>query len=184
MSSRGGCAPTSTGRWGQLSRGNRQKVGIILALFHRPDLLVFDEPTSGLDPLMQEEFLALVREERDRGATVFLSSHELDEVEHLCDRVGIIREGRLIAVERVADLHSRTQRRVTVRFAEPVDLDELRALPGVSRLSSDGAEVTFASSGDLDPIVKALARHRVTALEVSHPSLEEVFLSYYGERAP
>ena len=93
---------------GQLSRGNRQKVGLILALFHQPELLILDEPTSGLDPLMQEEFLALVREERERGCAVFLSSHELDEVERVCDRVGIIRGGRLIAVERVADLLGKT----------------------------------------------------------------------------
>ena len=104
----------------QLSRGNRQKVGLILALFHRPELLILDEPTSGLDPLMQEEFLALVREESERGCAVFLSSHELDEVERVCDRVGIIREGRLIAVERIADLLSKTaeRRRVEVEFAE------------------------------------------------------------------
>jgi len=88
---------------GQLSRGNRQKVGLILACFHSPELLILDEPTSGLDPLMQEEFMALVAEERERGCTVVLSSHELDEVERVCDRVGIVRTGKLIAVERVAD---------------------------------------------------------------------------------
>jgi ABC-2 type transport system ATP-binding protein len=93
---------------GQLSRGNRQKIGLILAVFHQPELLILDEPTSGLDPLMQEEFMALVREERDRGCTVFLSSHELDEVERVCDRVGIIRDGKLIAVEQVDDLLGRT----------------------------------------------------------------------------
>ena len=166
---------------GQLSRGNRQKVGLILALFHRPQLLIFDEPTSGLDPLMQEEFLALVREERERGATVFLSSHELDEVERLCTRVGIIRDGKLIAVESVADLVGRTQRRVSVQFADPVDLAELRACPGVSALSAEGTLVTFAAAGDLDAVVKAIARHRVIDLEFAHPTLEEVFLTYYGE---
>ena len=169
---------------GKLSRGNRQKVGLILALFHRPDLLIFDEPTAGLDPLMQEEFLALVREERERGASVFLSSHELDEVERLCDRVGIIREGRLVAVERVAELLGRAQRRVTVSFTQPVDPAELRALPGVSRVQAAGARVTFAVSGSLDPVVKLLARHGIADLEVSRPSLEEVFLTYYGDGAP
>jgi ABC-2 type transport system ATP-binding protein len=136
---------------GQLSRGNRQKVGLILALFHRPELLILDEPTSGLDPLMQEEFLALVREESERGCAVFLSSHELDEVERVCDRVGIIRDGRLIAVERVEDLLSKTveRRRVEVEFAEAADLDEVRAIPGVVRA------------------------------EFAHPTLEEVFLTYY-----
>lgn len=138
---------------GQLSRGNRQKVGLILAVFHRPELLILDEPTSGLDPLMQEEFLALVREERERGCAVFLSSHELDEVERVCDRVGIIRGGRLIAVERVEDLLGKTtqRRRVEVEFAEPVELEQVRGMPGVV-----GAEYV-------------------------HPSLEQVFLTYYEE---
>jgi ABC-2 type transport system ATP-binding protein len=118
---------------GELSRGNRQKVGLILATFHSPELLILDEPTSGLDPLMQEEFLALLGEERERGCTVLVSSHELDEVERVCDRVGIVREGRLIAVERLADLLAKTQRPtlVEVEFAEPVALQDVRAIPGV-----------------------------------------------------
>ena len=166
---------------GQLSRGNRQKVGLILALFHRPELLVFDEPTSGLDPLMQEEFLALVREERERGCTIFLSSHELDEVQRVCDRVGIIRDGRLIAVERVEDLVGRTQRHVSVEFAAPVELDELRACPGVSSVQAEGVTVKFRVAGDIDPVVKAISRHTVVDLEFARPTLEEVFLTYYEE---
>jgi beta-exotoxin I transport system ATP-binding protein len=166
---------------GKLSRGNRQKVGLILAVFHRPELLILDEPTSGLDPLMQEEFLALVREERERGCAVFLSSHELDEVERVCDRVGIIRGGSLIAVERIADLLGRTQRRVSVEFGEPVDAAELRAIPGVTDLTVRDGRVEFHLGGDPDPVVKALARHPVAELEVAHPTLEEVFLTYYEE---
>jgi len=140
---------------GELSRGNRQKVGLITALFHSPELLILDEPTSGLDPLMQEEFLALVREERERGCAVFLSSHELDEVERICDRVGIVRDGRLVAVERVADLLAKTveRRKVEVEFADPVELERVRAMPGV------------------------------VAAEYAQPTLEGVFLTYYrGER--
>jgi ABC-2 type transport system ATP-binding protein len=167
---------------GQLSRGNRQKVGLILALFHRPELLILDEPTSGLDPLMQEEFLALVREERERGCAVFISSHELDEVERVCDRVGIIRDGRLIAVEKVADLIGKTQRRASVEFAEPVDLEELRAIPGVSQLDARDGRVTFHVTGDLDAVVKAISRHTVADLEFAHPTLEQVFLTYYEEK--
>jgi len=167
---------------GHLSRGNRQKVGLILSVFHEPDLLILDEPTSGLDPLMQEEFLALISEERERGCTVFLSSHELDEVERVCDRVGIIRDGRLITVQRVADLVGRTQRRVTVEFAEPIDLDELRACPGVSGVEADGVRVTFRVVGDLDPAIKALARHRVVDLDFARATLEEVFLTYYQDQ--
>jgi ABC-2 type transport system ATP-binding protein len=164
---------------GQLSRGNRQKVGLILSTFHEPELLILDEPTSGLDPLMQEEFLALVREERERGCAVFLSSHELDEVERVCDRVAIIREGRLIAVERVEMLLGKTQRRVTVEFAEPVDLAPLRALPGVTHLAREGSRVGFRLAGDVDPVLKAIAAHRVVDLDFARPTLEEVFLTYY-----
>jgi ABC-2 type transport system ATP-binding protein len=166
---------------GQLSRGNRQKVGLILAMFHQPELLIFDEPTSGLDPLMQEEFLALLREERERGCAVFLSSHELDEVQRVCDRVGIIRDGSLIAVERVAELLGKTPRRLAVEFAEPIDLAELRGLPGVGALEADGGRITFMVAGDLDPVLKAITAHTVADLELAHPTLEEVFLSYYQE---
>jgi ABC-2 type transport system ATP-binding protein len=166
---------------GELSRGNRQKVGLILAAFHRPELLILDEPTGGLDPMMQEEFLALVGEERDRGATVFLSSHELDEVERICDRVGIVRAGRLVAVERVPDLLGRARRKVSVRFADPGGVEELRRLAGVSEVAALDGGATFRFAGDLDPVVKALAAHRVTDLEISRPTLEEVFLGYYGD---
>ncbi len=166
---------------GELSRGNRQKIGLILALFHRPELLILDEPTSGLDPLMQEEFLTLVGEERERGCAVFLSSHELDEVERVCDRVGIIRDGKLIALERVANLTGRMQRRVSVEFAEPIDVAELRGCPGVSGLETAGARITFNVARDLDPVIKAIARHAVADLEVAGPTLEEVFLTYYEE---
>jgi ABC-2 type transport system ATP-binding protein len=166
---------------GELSRGNRQKVGLILATFHSPELLILDEPTSGLDPLMQEEFLALVAEERERGCTVLLSSHELDEVERVCDRVGIVRAGKLIAVERIHDLLGRARRTVTLELADPGDLAELRALPGVTDLQTLDGKVTFKVAGDLDAAVKAIARHQVLDMELTHPSLEEIFLSYYGE---
>jgi ABC-2 type transport system ATP-binding protein len=166
---------------GHLSRGNRQKIGLIQALFHAPELLILDEPTGGLDPLMQEEFHEVVAEERRRGTTVFLSSHDLDEVERLCDRVGIIRDGRLIDVENVDDLTRRRYRHVTVEFAEPVDVGELRALPGVRDLETDGARVRFkVAAGALDAVVKAIARHTVVDLELARPSLEEVFLTYYA----
>lgn len=130
---------------------------------------------------MQEEFLALVDEERERGCTVFVSSHELDEVERVCDRVGIIRDGHLVAVEGVAALLSRAQRRVTVEFAEPVEAAELRSLPGVTDLEAADGRVAFRATGDLDAVVKALARHQVTDVAIAHPTLEEVFLTYYEE---
>ncbi|HEU4737561.1 MAG TPA: ABC transporter ATP-binding protein [Solirubrobacterales bacterium] len=166
---------------GQLSRGNRQKVGLILATFHEPELLIFDEPTSGLDPLMQEEFLTLVAEERERGCTVFVSSHDLDEVQRICDRVGMVREGRLIAVERIVDLLGKARRKVSVRLAESSSLDELRMLPGVSGIAVADGRASFEVAGDFDRVLKALAAHHVTDIEAVHPSLEEVFLGYYRE---
>ncbi len=166
---------------GQLSRGNRQKVGLIIATFHSPELLILDEPTSGLDPLMQEEFLSLVVEERERGCTVLLSSHELDEVERVCDRVGIVRGGRLIAVELIHELLSKARRTATLELADPADpLEDLRGLPGVSNLQAADGKVSFKVAGDLDPVLKAVAKRHVLDLELTHPSLEEVFLTYYG----
>jgi len=166
---------------GQLSRGNRQKVGLILATFHEPELLILDEPTGGLDPLMQEEFLALVAEERERGCAVFISSHDLDEVQRVCDRVGIVRNGRLIAVERMADLLGKARRKVTIRLGDSEPPLELGELAGVSEIERDGDLVSFKVAGELDPVVKALAAHRVLDLEAVHPTLEEVFLGYYRE---
>ena len=167
---------------GELSRGNRQKVGLILATFHSPELLILDEPTSGLDPLMQEEFLSLVGEERERGCTVFISSHELDEVERVCDRVGIVRAGSLIAVERIDELLGKARRTAVVEVADATALaGELQAIDGVSDLQVEDARVSFKVAGDLDRVLKAIAAHRVLDMELTHPTLEEVFLTYYDE---
>jgi ABC-2 type transport system ATP-binding protein len=170
-------------RIGELSRGNRQKIGLIQALFHEPELLLLDEPTSGLDPLMQEEFLSVVGEYRQRGGTVFLSSHDLDEVERVCDRVAIIREGRLAAVERVADLPGRAYHHVSIEFEAPVSGAEFASIHGVSELEVEGPRVAFKVSGPLDPVVKAAARHTVIDMELTEPTLEEIFLSFYGREA-
>ncbi len=167
-------------RIGELSTGNRQKIGLIQALFHDPELLVLDEPTTGLDPLMQEEFLAVVTEYRDRGGTVFLSSHDLDEVERVCDRVAIIREGRLAAVERVADLRGRAYHHVSIDFASPIEAAEFARIPGVSELEVTGSHVSFKATGALDAVVKTAARHTVEDIELTEPTLEEIFLTFYG----
>jgi ABC-2 type transport system ATP-binding protein len=163
-----------------LSRGNSQKVGLIQALFHNPDLLILDEPTTGLDPLMQEEFMRVVDEQRQRGATVFLSSHDLDEVERVCDRVGIIREGQLVAVEQVAEMRSRAWRKVVVRFAGPVEAGEFNRLPGVDRAQVEGNTLSFRALDGLDQTIKALAQHEVVDVEITRPTLEELFISYYS----
>jgi ABC-2 type transport system ATP-binding protein len=170
---------------GQLSRGNRQKIGLIQAFFHTPELAILDEPTGGLDPLMQEQFLALVAEERSAGRTVFVSSHDLSEVERACDRVALIRDGHLVAVERVSDLTARGFRHVHVEFAAPVPAERFAALPGVQDITAKAATLEFRAAGDLDPVVKEAARHRVVDLQVTHPTLEESFVALYddGERA-
>ena len=163
----------------ELSRGNRQKIGLIQALFHEPDLLILDEPTGGLDPLMQEEFLTVVAEHRDRGATVFLSSHDLAEVERICDRVGIIRAGRLAAVESVSEMREHAYRDVVVRFAEPVSLADFEALPAIEQIVVSDDTLSFRSLGGLDAAIKAIASHSVIDIEIKRPTLEELFLTYY-----
>ncbi|HEX6458634.1 MAG TPA: ABC transporter ATP-binding protein [Thermoleophilaceae bacterium] len=168
---------------GELSSGNRQKIGLIQALFHGPELLLLDEPTTGLDPLMQEEFLAVIGEHRNAGGTVFLSSHDLDEVGRVCDRVGIIREGRLIAVEHVSELRHRAYHHVSIDFEAPVDAGDFARIPGVTSLVAEGGHVAFKIEGELDPVVKAAARHTVTDMEVTEPTLEEIFLTFYGREA-
>jgi ABC-2 type transport system ATP-binding protein len=167
-------------RIGELSRGNRQKIGLIQALFHDPELLTLDEPTTGLDPLMQEEFLAVISEYRERGGTVFLSSHDLAEVERVCDRVAIIRDGRLAAVEKVADMRGRAYHHVSIEFDAPVHGSEFASIGGVSELETEGPRVSFKVSGPLDPVIKAAAHHTVVDMELTEPTLEEIFLTFYG----
>lgn len=167
----------------ELSRGNRQKIGLIQALFHNPELLILDEPTGGLDPLMQEEFLAVVAEHRDKGATVFLSSHDLTEVERICDRVGIIRDGRLAAIESVGEMKGRAYRKVRLTLNANVSAVDFESLPGVDAVSADGQTVTFRVLGDLNPVVGAIAELDVRDLEVTAPSLEELFIQYYDGAA-
>ncbi|MEZ5145038.1 MAG: ABC transporter ATP-binding protein [Acidimicrobiales bacterium] len=170
----------------QLSKGNRQKLGLVQAFMHDADLLVLDEPTAGLDPLMQEEFHDLLRETVDAGRTVFLSSHSLDEVQHVADRVGIIREGRLVAVERVEELRERASRRVDVRFAPAVtpDPSAFTGLPGVTDVSVRGDLVSFGVTGSIRPVLRVAADLDVVDLLSRPADLEEIFLTYYrGDEA-
>ncbi len=167
---------------GQLSRGNRQKIGLVQAMFHRPPLLILDEPTGGLDPLVQEEFLQIVSETRAEGRTVFFCSHVLSEVERVCDRVGIIREGRLVAVETTNSLFAKRYRHMRARLADEAAPDEFREVPGVMAASLDReGDLVMTVGSDLDAVIKQLARHTVVELELERPSLEEIFLTYYGE---
>ena len=163
----------------RLSRGNKQKIGLVQAMFHRPPLLILDEPTGGLDPLVQEEFLDIIEEVKAEGRTVFFSSHNLAEVERVCDRVGIIRGGRLVAEETTDTLIDKSFRHVVLTFAEDVDPKPFEALSGVKDLRAGGNRLAFTLYDDLDEMVKLAARHELLNMEYERPSLEEVFLTYY-----
>jgi len=165
---------------GRLSRGNKQKIGLVQAMFHRPPLLVLDEPTGGLDPLVQEAFLDVIRETAAEGRTVFFSSHVLSEVERVCDRVGIIKEGRLVALETTETLLHKRMRRLTATFEVQVDGALFAAIPGVEDVRVDGKSITLAVRDDLDAVVKLVARYPLAAMELEYPNLEEIFLAYYG----
>jgi ABC-2 type transport system ATP-binding protein len=165
-----------------LSKGNRQKVGIVQAFMHRPELVVLDEPSSGLDPLLQAELRTLLRETAGDGRTVFLSSHSLDEVQHIADRVGIIRAGRLVDLESVDRLRERALRHVTIVFAEPVEPERFVRLDGVRLDHADGSLLRLsAPETAMDAVVKEAAAHRVVDLVSQPADLEEIFLELYEE---
>jgi ABC-2 type transport system ATP-binding protein len=167
-------------RIGALSHGNRQKVGIVQAFMHGPDLLVLDEPTSGLDPLMQREFLALVREARDAGRTVFLSSHILTEVEAVADVVGILRRSRLVVVDSVESLKARALRRIDLTFADEPPARVLAAAPGVREVDVRGSTAQVVVEGSTADLIAALASYRVDDVVTHQADLEDIFLSYYA----
>ncbi|MCX7680479.1 MAG: ABC transporter ATP-binding protein [Anaerolineae bacterium] len=162
-----------------LSHGNRQKIGIIMAMMHRPELLILDEPTTGLDPLVQQVLYELLEEVRREGRTVFFSSHILPEVERLCDRVGILREGRLVAVETVSGLKGVAVRRIDLVLDGPVDPQPFRAVPGVREVTAAGSTLHIAVQGSMDPLIKAAAQHTVLNIVTYEPNLEEAFLAFY-----
>jgi ABC-2 type transport system ATP-binding protein len=170
-------------RVGTYSKGNRQKLGIVLALMHRPPVLLLDEPTSGLDPFNQRTAHELFREAADNGATVFFSSHIMSEVEQLCDRVGIIREGKLITVSRLDDLRGQGARHVKVRFRDELPPSALPIADGIRELQRHGSLVEYAVPGDVDPLLKALAPFHVIDLDTEQPTLEEILFTYY-EKEP
>jgi ABC-2 type transport system ATP-binding protein len=176
-------------RVADLSTGNKRKLGLVQALMHRPELLILDEPTAGLDPLVQHEFYHLVEEAREAGQTVFLSSHNLPEVQRVCDRVAFVREGELVAVEDVAALTGRAVREIEVTFAAPVPAAAFEAVGGVTGVtviagaSGPGAQtLRLTVSGSLDATVKALAGYQIVTMTSHEPDLEDVFLTLYGER--
>lgn len=169
-----------------LSKGNKQKVGLVQAFMHRPRLLILDEPTSGLDPLLQQEFLAMVREARDAGTTVFMSSHVLSEVHDAADRAAIIRDGRIVATEDMDALRARAVHEFSIRFAEPLepgDVAEFSALDNVRDVRAEGDQLTCRVEGSPDGVVKLAARRTVLLLSAVEPDLEELFFTHYNNGA-
>jgi ABC-2 type transport system ATP-binding protein len=170
-----------TRRFKEDSKVNKQKVGLGIALQHRPELLILDEPTSGLAPLVQQSFYALVREASAEGRTVFLSSHILSEVERTCDRVAIIRDGRLVKVDRVEALRDLAHHQVELRFVDGVPVAEFEALPGVSDVVVEDHTLRMRVFGTITPVVRAAARYELLDFVSREPSLEETFLAQYGQ---
>ena len=167
-------------KYREYSHGNKQKLALLLAFAPRPALLILDEPTSGLDPLHQQEFYGLVRDTRARGATIFISSHVLSEVEHICDRVGIVRDGHLATVGTLDQLTGIRAHHVRIEFADAPPEARLRSLKGFEGLAIDGRRAIGLYRGSFDELLGAIAGSRVATLESREPTLEEVFLSYYS----
>jgi ABC-2 type transport system ATP-binding protein len=167
-------------RVGELSSGNRQKVGLIQAFMNRPQVLIMDEPSSGLDPLVQREFQEMMREVASEGRTVFLSSHTLSEVQRVADRVGIIRHGGLIALESVAGLRSKAMRRIELEFSSPVEASVFTAIPGVGDVVVDDHRTRFSYEGKMGAMLQAVAQeYDVVDISTREADLEEIFLAYY-----
>ena len=166
-------------RFREYSKGNKQKVGLVVALQHRPELAILDEPTSGLDPLIQQTFFEVLRETVADGRTVFLSSHVLSEVERTCDRVGIIRDGRLVRVDRVDALRDLAAHQVELRFSGPVPVEAFASIPGVTDVIAEDHVLRMHVSGPIGPVVRAAARYDLADFVSREPNLEETFLAEY-----
>jgi ABC-2 type transport system ATP-binding protein len=166
-------------KYREYSHGNKQKLALLLAFAPKSALLILDEPTSGLDPLHQQEFYGLVRDARARGATIFISSHVLSEIEHVCDRVGIVREGHLATVGQLDQLAGMRAHRVEIVFAGAPPVERIRAVPGFEQVAVEDHRVTGMFRGEFEPLLAALASSRVTKFESREPSLEEIFLGFY-----
>jgi len=173
-------------RFREYSRGNKQKLGLVQALMHKPRLLILDEPTSGLDPLNQQEFYKILAEVHAEGRTVFLSSHILPEVEHTCDRVAIIREGRLVKIDHVSALKDIRQHDVEISFAGPASVEWFKNVAGVVKVAPGADERTLQLNiqGALTEIIQIAGQHGATNIATHEPSLEEVFLRFYEPEQP
>jgi beta-exotoxin I transport system ATP-binding protein len=161
------------------SKGMRQKIGIVLGFMCDPEVLILDEPSSGLDPLLQRTFNEFLLQEQARGKTIFMSSHIMSDVEKVCQRVAVIRQGEIVTIEEVEKLRQKAGQRVTVEFGDAVSADEVGRMPGVSMVTSNNHAYHFNVSGSMDALIKALSRHEVLRLQAEEAPLEEVFLKFY-----
>ena len=164
-----------------LSKGNKQKIGIIQAFMNSPKLAILDEPTSGLDPLKQQEFQNIVKEQNNIGCSVLLSSHILGEIEDLCERVGIIKNGNIITSEQISDLKNKTIKKYEITFDNTPDINEIRNIKNISNLVIQGNSVTLNIKGAIDNLLKVISKYTVINLRIIEPSLEEIFLTFYKE---
>jgi ABC-2 type transport system ATP-binding protein len=167
-------------RYKEYSKGNKQKVGLVVALQHKPDLLILDEPTAGLDPLIQQTFFEIVREAKAEGRSVFLSSHIIDEVDRTCDRVAIIREGRLVQVDRIETIRQLAFHHVELTFARPVPASVFSSIDGVSDVEADGDAIRMRVNGPIGKVIVLAASHGLVDVVSREPNLEDVFLAQYG----
>ena len=163
-----------------LSQGNKRKIGLIQAFMHKPELLILDEPTGGLDPIVQHEFYRLIHEARNRGQTVFFSSHNLPEVERVCDRVAIIRQGRIAATESIENLKTRSLRNLEIRFGEDIDGHAFEAIAGLEITALEKRSIKGRMKGEMDTLLKTAGRFKISDFRSQEPDLEEIFLAYYG----
>lgn len=161
-----------------LSSGNRQKLGLILALMHRPKLLIMDEPTVGLDPLLQSEIYRVLLEMRDQGTSILISSHNLPEVQRLCDRVAIIKGGKLVAIEDINSLDGKKLHQIEVRFNEKVNLDDFK-INTVDKVTETAGGLSISVKGDLNQVMQIISKYKIADLEVTHASLEDIFMKFY-----
>ncbi len=175
-----GCEPEK--KISSLSTGNKQKVGIIQAVMNDPELLILDEPTKGLDPLMRQEFYDLLRELKSRGKTILLSSHVLSEVEKVCDKAAIIREGSIVAVEDIHSLKTKNYKILEIKCRDCINEKNIRDLKEISELEYYGNTIKCHIHGDMNPLIKVLENNHILDIESSSPGLEEVFIKFYGEK--
>jgi len=166
-----------------LSKGNRQKIGLIQAFMHEPEVLILDEPTSGLDPLMQEEFFKLIREARERSACVFVSSHNFSEVQRMCDRIGFIREGKLVSEQTLSELANKASHTFTITFRDEAPVAELKNLKSANVTTHDEHHLMISIEGELTPLFALLAHHHVIRFEQQEVNLEQQFMRFYEKEA-